>query len=331
MKVLILLFSSVHRFVCLIKNFLYEKKFLSVQRSPLPVISIGNITFGGTEKTPLAMELIAYFHKKGYKPALITRGYRGKWEKKGGILSNGKALLGSWQEGGDEAFQVARNFPQAGVFVGRNRLLSCNRAKELGFDLAIMDDGFQHRRLFRNLDIVLFNPREKLTLREPLSALKRTDIVLVKKEFIPEAEKILFRLALISRTYQYTVACKGLTPLGQFPPAADYSLRGKTVLAFCGIAQPERFSELIEREGGKIICFFIFPDHYPYPFSAVKKIREKFDQLKPHLILTTEKDAIKITSYQDYIQMLPLFYLKIRLEVEEAFFADLESSLGQRI
>ena len=153
-----------------IKNFLFDRKVRKIGRTSLPVISVGNLAFGGSEKTPLVMHLLSFFIEHNLKPALITRGYKGRWEKSGGVLSNGKNIYGTWQEAGDEPFMVSRNFPQVGIFVGRNRLNSCEKAKHSGFTLVLLDDGFQHRKLHRDLDIILFDPGERIALRESLSS-----------------------------------------------------------------------------------------------------------------------------------------------------------------
>jgi tetraacyldisaccharide 4'-kinase len=167
MKILVLVFSLFSRFVSRIKNFLYDVNILKPKRAPLPVISVGSIFLGGTEKTPLAMEILGWLLERGRRPALVSRGYRGQWEKEGGLVSNGAGLFASWEQSGDEPLMVARAIPRAGVFVGKDRLDSCRRAKDMGFEIAVLDDGFQHRRLGRDLDIVIFSPRERTALRDP--------------------------------------------------------------------------------------------------------------------------------------------------------------------
>ena len=166
MKLALLAFSPISRLACRTKDVLYRHGILKARKAPLPTISVGNLSFGGTEKTPLAMELIAHLVRMGHRPAFVSRGYRGSWERTGGILSDGTALLGTWKEGGDEPFMVAKRFPKAGVFVGKDRLASCLKAREMGFTAIVLDDAFQHRRLARDLDIVLVNPAEARPLRE---------------------------------------------------------------------------------------------------------------------------------------------------------------------
>ena len=93
------------------------------------------------------MHLLTFLKKQGYKPAFVSRGYKGKWERRGGILADGKNIFGSWKDSGDESYMVAKNFPDIGVYIGKNRLISCRKAKDAGFDIVVLDDGFQHQKL----------------------------------------------------------------------------------------------------------------------------------------------------------------------------------------
>ena len=191
MKPLFFLFSLLHRSWCRAKNWLYSKMIVHPRRAPLPVISVGNIAFGGSGKTPLVIHLMSFLSKQGLKPAMVSRGYRGKWERSGGVLSDGKNLLGSWQESGDEAFMAALNIPQAGIFIGKDRARSCQMAKDQGFDIVVLDDGFQHRRLSRDVDIVLYDPEDRCFLREPVSSLERAGALLLEEGISPhQKEKI---------------------------------------------------------------------------------------------------------------------------------------------
>jgi tetraacyldisaccharide 4'-kinase len=203
------LFSVAHQVGCRINDLLYDLGMRKSYRAPLPIISVGNIAFGGSEKTPLVMNLLSFCLKNGIKPALITRGYKGKWEKNGGTLSNGRQVSASWRDAGDEPFMVSQRFPQVGIYVGRNRLISCEKAFQEHFHVAILDDGFQHRKLQRNLDIVLYTPGEKTGLRESFSSLKRADIILVKQNndaLIKQEMKENFPRA---RIYAYKVKNQG--------------------------------------------------------------------------------------------------------------------------
>lgn len=327
MKALLLLFSPVSRLVCRIKGDLYDKGNLKPRKAPLPVVSVGNISFGGSEKTPLAMELIARLLDRGWRPALVSRGYRGQWEKEGGVLSDGTGPKGTWRQGGDEPFMVARGFPGAGVFVGRDKLASCRKAHELGFGAVVLDDAFQHLRLERDVDIVLFDPREKLALREGASSLKRAGIILVKdkpQSGIVGSLKVSFPSAAV---FVYRTMPKGFVSLRNGEMAPPDSFRGKSVLAFCGIANPSRFSNLLRELGAEVCGFLSFPDHHPYPAASLEKIARSFAASGAEAVVTTEKDAVKIAPAGTALESLPLHALRIGLDIEAGFYDLVEAGL----
>jgi len=294
--VLLLIFSAFSRFGSRVKNIFYDWGILSPKIAPLPVISVGNIALGGTEKTPLALHILAWLQEKRYQPALVSRGYKGRWERNGGVLSDGRKILGTWEEAGDEPFLVARNLPQAGVFVGRDRFSSCVRAKKSGFNVAVLDDGFQHRRLGRDLDIVLYSPEDKIALREPRSSLKRADIYLIKNK-------------------DYSVISTGFFFPWNHEKAPVVTLAGKKALAFCGIARPQRFFAQVREEGLDIVLAMTFPDHHAYPPSSLRKIVRGYRESRAELILTTEKDSVKIEAQRSVFGDIPVYYLKIGLRI----------------
>ena len=327
MKALLLLFSPLSRLVCRIKGDLYDKGNLKPRKAPLPVISVGNISFGGSEKTPLAMELIARLLDRGWRPALVSRGYRGQWEKGGGVLSDGTGLKGTWRQGGDEPFMVARRFPEAGVLVGRDKLASCRKAHELGFRAVVLDDAFQHRRLERDVDIVLFDPREKLTLREGASSLKRAGIILVKDTARPGTKKSLKTSFPGAAVFDYRTMPKGFVSLRNGEVAPPDSFRGKSVLVFCGIANPSRFSNLLRELGADVRGSLSFPDHHPYPAASLDKIARSFAASGAEAMVTTEKDAVKIAPAGTALESLPLHALRIGLDIEAGFYDLVEAGL----
>jgi tetraacyldisaccharide 4'-kinase len=330
MKLLLFLFSLLHRSGCRIKNWLYTKKRFHPRRASLPVISVGNIAFGGSGKTPLVIHLMTFLIKEGFKPAMITRGYKGRWERSGGVLSDGKSLLGSWQESGDEAFMVALNIPQAGVFIGKNRMLSCQKAKDLGFELVVLDDGFQHRRLSRDVDIVLYDPRDKFSLRESVSSLERADVLLIEEGVNRQQKEKMKKVSPHTAIFEYSVESKGFFRLERNEEESAEVFQGKRIMAFCGIARPERFLTLLQKEAIHPVGFLVFPDHYSYPIRSLDKISKRGQKLQAEVLITTEKDAVKIRNTQA-LQQIPLYYLKIDLKLEEEFHSMMSSLLQNRV
>lgn len=329
MKTLLFLFSLFSRIVSQIKNFLYAWHIFRPRAAHLPVISIGNIALGGTEKTPFAMQVLEWLFQAGRRPALVSRGYRSRWEKRGGILQDGKSLLGTWEDGGDEPFLAARNFPQAGVFVGKNRLASCRRAKELGFDIVVLDDGFQHRRLHRDLDIVLFSPQEKLAIREPRSALQRADLVLIKKDAPCRVALDNHPRFNLTKVISYSVVAAGFFSAWNMEAFPGSELAKKRITAFCGIARPRRFFDLLAKTGLEVAASWTFPDHYPYSRAALQKIVRCSQKAGAEAMVTTEKDSVKLLKSKDLFGGLPLYFLKIKVQPEPVFFEALSLFLEQ--
>jgi len=328
MKLLLLVFSPFSRFVCRLKAGLYSRGILKSEEAPIGTVSVGNISFGGTGKTPLASELLGHFLGSGRKAAFVSRGYKGAWETAGGVLSDGARILGSWTQGGDEPFMIARRHPRAGVFVGRDRLRSCRKARDMGFDVAVLDDGFQHLRLARDLDIVLFDPGEKLALRESPSSLSRAGIILVRREEgAREALRTRFPGASV---FEYTVGSRALVRpdgLERRPPA---DLTGKSVLIFCGIARPERFRRQVESCGATIAAAEFFPDHYAYPPQAAERIARRFRESGAEFAVTTEKDAVKLAATGSLFEGIPLYALEIGLDIDPAFYDAVTAALLKR-
>jgi tetraacyldisaccharide 4'-kinase len=313
-------YSLISPPVCRLKSGLVRGKIIKPAHSPIPVISVGNLTLGGSEKTPLVMEIISYLTKLGLKPALVARGYRGGWEKTGGVLSDGKTLFGTWEQGGDEPAMIARRFPKAGVFVGKDRARSCRKAHNLGFDVAILDDGFQHLRLARDIDIVLHDDRSSAGRREGFAALRRADILLWKKGGRRACLEEIRRTCPLLSIFEYGVKAQGLGRLGTAEIYPVEALKSQDVFAFCGIARPGRFFALLEEYGLTLKARTCYPDHFPYPEQALDRLGAAYRESGATAFLTTEKDAIKLEGRAESLSPIPVYFLKIGLDVPEAFF-----------
>ncbi|MBN1939349.1 MAG: tetraacyldisaccharide 4'-kinase [Candidatus Aminicenantes bacterium] len=321
MKALLLnAYSLISAPVCARKAAAFAKGRKKAFLAPLPVISVGNLALGGTGKTPVAAELIGRFLDRGYHPALVTRGYGGVWEKIGGVLSDGRSIFGGVREAGDEPVWFARRFPAAGVFVGRDRVLSCLKAEALGFDLCLLDDGFQHLRLARDLDIVLHHPSAGLPLREGERALSRAHILLLPRESAGKAAEHFRRRFPRLDVFEYEVVAGNIEGRPSEPVLPLSFLQGRRILAFAGIARPGRFFDLLESAGASLVGRLIFPDHYPYPQAGISRVVSAVVRLEPDLVLTTEKDAVKWRPKDRTIAGRPLHVLRIGIDLPETFF-----------
>jgi tetraacyldisaccharide 4'-kinase len=329
MNVLLLPYSLASRAYGRLRDLVYRAGWKKPVRAPVTVISVGNIVLGGSGKTPLVMELLALLAARGRRPAVVSRGYRGAWEKRGGVLSDGKTMRGSWREGGDEPFLIARSFPDAGVYVGHDRLTSCRRAAEDGFDVVVLDDGFQRRGLTRDLDIVLDEPSERCVLRESRSALSRADCVLVAAEAGETARSRARASAAGKPVLDYEVVPRALVDLRTGRESPPTALAGRKILAFCGLARPLRFRTLLERCGAEVAAFLTFPDHHVYPPASRRKIAAALAATGAAAVVTTEKDAVKLDAGGDLLKEAPLHSLRIGLSLDPRLGELLDRALGR--
>ncbi len=280
---------------CIAKNFLYDKGIIKPKKVDAFVISVGNFTTGGVGKTPVVAELARYFVDKGERVAIVSRGYGGKLDnKKVNVISDGINLYHKADMAGDEPYWLAVNLNMCAVLTCSNRYKACQHAiKELGVTKIILDDGFQHRKLHRDLNIVLADS-EKLFGNEnllPAGPLRekpdfnRVDkfIIISKNTDHTKAEK----LASIFETKQ------GIkTFVGKVEPDYVYNIisgehleKGCEITALSAIGQPEQFYQFLENDF-KIKEKVTFDDHHQYSLSDIENIEGN--------IITTEKDAVKL-------------------------------------
>ncbi len=248
------------------------------------------------------------------------------------MFSDGQRLLASWEEAGDEPFMVARRLAQVPVIVGRNRYPSCLLALQLGCNVVVLDDAFQHRQLKRHLNIVLLSSQDKAQ-REPWSALKRADLILVQgqKELLPvPAFKVLKSMKIPPAVFAYELRPASLHILSTGEELKPEELKAKRIMAFCGLARPASFRQTLQKLGAFIEGFLAFPDHYPYPDHALRKIVRCFEKLKPDWLLTTEKDAVKITEKSWFLNQVPLAMLKMDFVPEAEFILVVKNFLEKQ-
>lgn len=296
------------------KNFLYDKKILKSQKVDAFVISVGNITTGGVGKTPVVSEIAKYFISKGEKTAIISRGYGGKLSNKNiNVISNGNEIFYNADLSGDEPNWLAQNTNGAIVITSKNRIKAAKYAIEhFGVKTIILDDGFQHRKLHRDLDIVLTDSEkgygnEKLLpagpLREDNEAFKRIDrlVVVSKNTDHTRAEKI-------AKITEKKLKIKTL--VCRTEPDYVYNIKSGEILAenskataMSAIGQPEQFYKFLGNY--EIIKTVTFDDHHNYAEQDLPK----------GTIVTTEKDAVKLSKFER--NDIYALKLKTKIEVEK--------------
>jgi tetraacyldisaccharide 4'-kinase len=265
------------------------------------VVSIGNLTVGGSGKTPLILALAERL-SQNHRVAVVSRGYKGTLREPT-LICDGSGPIVPPDACGDEPFLIAKRLPQLQVAVGRDRVAAARLVEDA--DLILLDDGMQHRRLHRDADIALVSPRDltdhlfpRGRLREPISALRRAQLAICTEGMVTNIPAL--RAEIVPRN----------------PP--DFT--GKRVSLYCGIARPERFHNMVTQLGGNITSELILGDHQPITESQLRALARDAD-----LILCTEKDWVKRPQIELPIPHMP-FPVELRFthpELIDQFFIDL--------
>ena len=293
---------------------LYRSGFLKSERVGAPVVSVGNLTAGGTGKTPLVEWAARALAREGLRACVLTRGYGRADESRRVVASDGARVLSEVAECGDEPRLLAeRLLGAASVVCDRDRVAAARWARaELGAEVFVLDDGFQHLRIARDLDIVTLDatapwggghmlPRGRL--REPASGLARADcVVITRAELAEDLEGLRAEVARVSggRAAVFTsrVRTLGLKPLSEEGGAeADVNLesvRVGTVGAFCAVGNPGAFFEHVRRDGFELCYTRAFPDHHAYARADVEAVSREAVARGARALLTTAKDAVKL-------------------------------------
>ena len=307
------------------RSFLYDKGILKVNRLACRVVSIGNLTVGGTGKTPMTMFVAQLLRDSGYQPVVISRGYKGKAEKTGGIVSDGKTVLLKPDMAGDEPFMMAQKLKGIPVLVGGNRYQIGMRAVEkFSPDVIILDDAYQHRQLYRDMDFVLVDEKSFLgnmhllprgILREPISGLLRADAFILsrsaeKSTFTRERLEAMAPGKPIFKSYHepYILGViKGgdgkshetssVISMGGFEEdfEGDFEfLKKSTVFVFSGIAKNKEFKSMVKEMVKKVAGDIQFSDHHTYSKKDFRIILDHAKKCSAEFLVTTEKDYVKI-------------------------------------
>lgn len=321
--------AYIYFFITSLRNKLYDKGILKIKRlEDVFVICIGNITVGGTGKTPAVQYFAKYLSEHGKKVAVVSRGYRGKRKVEPLIVSDGKNILVSSRESGDEPYSHALNL-KVPIVVGKDRYKACKLAKEtFDVDTIILDDGFQHRKFFRNWDIVLIDATNpfgwrallpKGTLRESFhpAATRASEFIITKSDLMAENEVEKLKRYL-KRKYKKPVstAKHGISSLcdqnGNQKPL--FWVKGKRVLLFSGLANPLNFEKTVISLDPSYIERIDFLDHHSFKEKDIDLIKRRAEEMRASYIITTEKDIVKLPKH---IYIENLYILKIEFEFLE--------------
>jgi len=331
--------SPLYSTIMKLRESLYIKGIKRRYKLNVPVISVGNLTMGGTGKTPVVALLASILLKKGFKPAIISRGYGGIVKNKVNIVSDGKEVFLDAETAGDEPCFLAKSLPGVPVLTGIVRVLPCRHAIEkFGCNILILDDGFQHLSVKRDLDLVLFSAATLAgnsrvfpggDLREPVSSLKRCDAFLITG--VTDKLKVRskkFGELLVKRFPDKPVFYTTYQAIDAISLEDNASKEIKSLptplFGFCGIAQPELFQQTVAAQNISLSGFMPLNDHQLFKQSLISKITAQAQSTNAKGFITTEKDLIKL---QKDTFKLPCFALKMRVEADNDLLAYLDEQI----
>ena len=304
------------------RSFLYQSGIITTKKLPRPVISIGNITVGGTGKTPACAYIAETLMAKGMKVALLSRGYGGTLEGRTSMVSDGRNIILQAEECGDEPFLLARTIPGLMVIIGSDRYAAGMLALEkFSPDIFLLDDGFQHQRLHRDLNILLLDYNQPFgngwtlpagLLREPIGATKRADLIIHTRS--PANASTPCNINGIP----YCIARHELVdarPLSGGAPVAFDRLKPYKILAFAGIAEPQAFFNSLKKLGLNLVAGICLPDHADYNSAQVREIMNNMQSAGANLAITTEKDGVKLKDLPtDFSGKIMLAKLSLKID-----------------
>lgn len=356
--------ASIH-----LRNILYTHGIFKARRLPCRVISVGNIVVGGTGKTPAVIAIAKHLQREGIRVAILLRGYKRHVREKVTIVSDGEKVCASPVESGDEAYMMAKHLRDIPIIVGKCRYSAGQVALEhFKVDVLLLDDGFQHRQLARDADILTIptthpfgNPEKLLpagTLREPRTALRRADLILLTHADIPNTSAHIKKLVkpfapnipVLTSTHQPTHLYPLVTS-HQIPNTSSQrvsikreplltgpydikELKGKRVLAVCGIGNPDAFVATLRRCAVASVELLAFPDHRVYTETDKQQIETTFQETAADLVVTTQKDEQKLAGCRGEVtsslQKLPIVVLSVELVITEGDEKFKDVLLGSR-
>ena len=344
LKPFLYLISQVFKTFVLFRIFAYKVGWLRTTIIKTPVISVGNLTVGGTGKTPVVDFLTKEFQNHNLNPAILSRGYKRKdsYSIKRLRYCEDKNINPSFI--GDEPYLLALRNPKVPIFVGASRIETSYLAEKLDQpDVIILDDAFQHLKIHRNLNLLLidaitgFGNRHLLplgVLREPENQLKRADAIILTKSNLASSKNIkkilMHDLKVSCPIFNFFYDVKGLSRLDGKSHLEKKEIKNKKLLITSSIAQPLGFARVLEKNGAKIISKIEFPDHHSFRAKDIKRNINEQQKYSPDLIITTEKDAVKLREYNEIHESV--WVLEMEIETEKPwndFFKNfLESNIN---
>ena len=301
-------FSVLFAGILLLRDFLFKLEILTKQKLPCKVISVGNISTGGTGKTPLIITLACFFQKKGISVGILSRGY-GRKSSGCLLVTDGLSEPPSWELCGDEPTLMAKTLKGIPIVVDKKRFRGGSFLIEhFNPDIILLDDAFQHNSIYRDFDIILVNSSDRPkdhkllpmgNLREPWSCIKRADMVFLSKTNLTEVSPFI-KKKLEKTSLPYFHSSIDLNPtlvnIQNKTTMTVNQLKEKPVLLVSAIGDPGSFHNLVQKTGATIVDHLTYKDHFSYTKNDWENIVTKKEKTGAELILTTEKDLLKLTT-----------------------------------
>lgn len=331
LKILLAPFVFLYGVIISIRNLFFDKSVFKSVKVNAKVISVGNITVGGSGKTPLVIFVTKLLKDAGYNVGVLSRGY-GRKSSGYRLVSGGEEILTSVDECGDEIIQTVMDCKVAAA-VSENRVKGANNLiTETNVNTIVLDDAFQHRWIKRDVDLVIIdqsfvNNKTTLThnllplgdLRENFDSLNRADAIIINRKFFDKEEIVPDKQKYFDSKKVFTAYYKAISFV-DIMRKIEYSLEefeGQDSLVVSGIANPKSFLSVLEKYGVNTKNRLIFRDHKKYTLKEVHSIRKRFYITNSHSVVTTEKDAVKLKRFNREFDDVDIFYLKINLCVDD--------------
>jgi len=320
----------VYLLVVKLRNLFFDKNIFKSKKVKAKVISVGNITVGGSGKTPLVIYLAGLLTNSNRKVGVLSRGY-GRKSSGYKLVSDGKTIITTVHESGDEIYHTVLEC-KVPAAVSEDRVKGAVRLiEETGIDTIVLDDAFQHRWIKRELDLVVIEQRFLTSnnffinnllptgnLREPYSGLQRADAIVINRKFSEQKEIPAGRKKYFEGKKIFTSRYNAIEFVDIIKKEA-YSLEefdGQKGLVVSGIANPVSFLNILLQTNVDTSNKIIFKDHKDYTLKEVQQIRKEFYATNSHSVITTEKDAVKLMNFAKELDDIDIFYLKIKLEFD---------------
>jgi tetraacyldisaccharide 4'-kinase len=316
--------------VVALRNLLFDQGVLKIHRLNCPVISVGNFAMGGTGKTPMVAWLARLFSEEGYRVGIVSRGYGGVESRRVTIVSDGENILADQTISGDEPLMLSRQLSGIPVLCSTKRVKAGKAAMEkFHCNVLVLDDGFQHRYLARDLDVVMLDSQDPYgsnrvfprgRLRERAAALARAQ-VLVLSRFDGSAGAEKNRETLCRQWPDKIIATATYRPTRIFAVADQRerlpnSLRNSRLAAFAGIARPDAFFQSVHNLGGRLVYTAALPDHHPLTPELLASLVRQASRFKPEIWLTTEKDWVRLPEFLP--QEMELWVLAVEIDLDRS-------------